>query len=435
MTGVCRSRVATERDVAVDAPSRTPDVKILAVQPYGDGAGHFAKYTLKVCEQIAQAGHEVTLVVNWIDVATYLPDGPSFTIVSLGPEHRFFPYEERRASSAFHWMLGRMRLNTAVLRRAAKLLHAQHFDVVQWFSYELVSSWVGSRLWWPRNSPPVAIEIAAANFDPAKHYGSPVERWWRLLMRRAAQSLLRWPVRGSNVNSASHVDALRDQLALPDTFPIEVVADTREIPSVRTPPAEARAHIGLDGYIGPIFLFFGTLRRDKGIETLAAAVELLDGVDFRLVIAGMPLDWDFPGDHAKLLNDPRVLATRDYVAEGAVDHYFFAADALLLPYPSFYAGSSGPMYDACARSLPVIASDVSEMGHFVRAHDNGLITPPDDPAALAAAIRAYAVLSGAERERYRRNALAVAQAVTRSTVAARFCALYERLVGAQPAAC
>jgi glycosyltransferase involved in cell wall biosynthesis len=408
-------------------------MKILAVQPYGDGAGHFAKYTLKVCEQIAQAGHDVTLVVNWIDVATYLPEGPSFKIVALGPGYQFFRYEEQRSRSAVRWMGGRMRLNVAVLRRAACLLREQHFDVVQWFSYEMVSSWIASRLWWPRASPPVAIEIAAANFDPAKHFGSFPERAWRQLMRRAAQSLLRWPVRGSNVNSTSHVDALRRQLGLSDAYPIEVVADTREIPNVRPSQTEARARIGLADYTGSVFLFFGTLRRDKGIETLAAAIRRLDGLDFRVVIAGMPLDWDFPGEHSRLLEDPRVVATRDYVAEGAVDDYFFAADALLLPYPGFYAGSSGPMYDACARSLPVIASDVSEMGHFVRAHENGMLVPPDAPDALADAMRTFAAFDGAGRERLRQNALTVARSVTRATVATRFCALYSRLVGAPPA--
>jgi glycosyltransferase involved in cell wall biosynthesis len=402
-------------------------VRILALQPYGDGAGHFAKYTLRVCQQIALAGHELTLVVNWIDVAAQLVDAPEFEIVQLGDAYRFFPADASRLQQRNRWMHARMRNNVAVLRRAAALAKSRPYDVMQWFSYEVISSWLTTAAIGRTGFPPVVMEVAAANFAPEKHYGSLAERAWRRLMRVAMRRLVRGPVHGINVNSASHEAALREQLDLPVAFPIEVVSDTREIPDDPPSRADARWRLGLGDYRGPVFLFFGTLRRDKGIATLAAALRALGDAEFRMVIAGMPLDWDFPGASGDLLHDPRVHVRREYVPEAEVDAHFFAADALVLPYPGFYAGSSGPLYEACARSLPVIVSDVSEMGHIVRAHGNGLVVPPDDAPALERAMRAVIVMGATDLDRMRRAALAIATTVTREAVAKRFCTLYDRV--------
>jgi glycosyltransferase involved in cell wall biosynthesis len=44
------------------------------------------------------------------------------------------------------------------------------------------------------------------------------------------------------------------------------------------------------------------------------------------------------------------------------------------------------IYEYMASGLPVVASDVGDLARVVRHGETGLICPPDDPAALAAAL-------------------------------------------------
>ncbi len=65
-----------------------------------------------------------------------------------------------------------------------------------------------------------------------------------------------------------------------------------------------------------------------------------------------------------------------------------AADAWLMPSRHEPFGSS--MLDAWAHNLPLIASDVDGPRHLLTHNENALIVPPDDPPALAEAIRLLA---------------------------------------------
>lgn len=313
-------------------------MKILALQPYGDGAGHFGKYTVRLCHEIGRLGHEVVLCTNFINAAEYLNETPALRLEQLGPRYSFFPFEQKKNASPLVWLFGRMRNNVAVLRRAVRLAERERFDVVQLFSYELVSTWLFLTSRRSATLPPMVIEIAAPNFSPEKYYGGRAERLWRRLQKLALKRMLGKYIQAVCMNSASHVPELRSQLGLPEGFIVECVGDTREIPQTPLDKSEARRRIGLAGYKGCVFLFFGTIRRDKGLDNLLKAFEMLpEGAECRLVIAGMPLDWSMSEEAKDVLSDPRVMTRSEYIPEDQIDAYFYASDALVLPYAGFYA--------------------------------------------------------------------------------------------------
>jgi len=403
-------------------------MKILALQPYGDGAGHFGKYTVRLCHEMGKLGHEVVLCTNLINPAEYLEETPAFRLEQLGPGYSFFPFEIKKSTSPLVWLFGRMRNNVAVLHRAVRLAERERFDVVQLFSYELVSTWLFLALRRPAALPPVVIEIAAANFSREKYYGGRAESLWRRLQKLALKRMLGTYIEAICMNSASHVPELRRQLGLPEDFIVECVGDTREIPQTPLDKFEARKIIGLADYTGCIFLFFGTIRRDKGLDNLLKAFGMLPAeLECRLVIAGMPLDWSPSEKARRILSDPRVVTRFEYIPEQEIDAYFYASDALVLPYAGFYAGSSGPLYEAGARGLPVIVSDVSEMGRLARERDLGLVVPPDHPQTLAQAMRVFIQCASQQRTVWSANGLALVQANSRSAIAQKFVQLYERV--------
>jgi glycosyltransferase involved in cell wall biosynthesis len=136
----------------------------------------------------------------------------------------------------------------------------------------------------------------------------------------------------------------------------------------------------------PTVLFFGALRPNKGLEVLAAATRLLAGDDVRVVIAGR-------GD-AALQNlatelaesDPRVTAEIGFASLERKRQLFAEASIVVMPYTAF-ASQSGVLHDAYGHARPVVVSDVGALGDTVREDGTGLVVPPNDPAALADAIR------------------------------------------------
>lgn len=129
-------------------------------------------------------------------------------------------------------------------------------------------------------------------------------------------------------------------------------------------------------------LFVGPVSRAyswKGLSVLADAIECLDLDDAHLRIVG-------DGDLAA------VYRARGHDVVGRVDEERLVreyGEASVVALPSLTAAESFGMClaeaNACAR--PVVASDVGGIPSFVRDDENGLLAPPGDATALAAALR------------------------------------------------
>lgn len=131
-------------------------------------------------------------------------------------------------------------------------------------------------------------------------------------------------------------------------------------------------------------LMFGRLYAYKGLGHLVAAERLLgDAVpELRVVIAGRG---DDPAALLPAMGDPARYDIRHrFIEDREVAQLFLDADVVVLPYVE--GSQSGVLNIAAAFGRPVIATDVGELGATVRGNGLGLVVPPGDPAALAAAI-------------------------------------------------
>ncbi|MCH8327336.1 MAG: glycosyltransferase, partial [Candidatus Marinimicrobia bacterium] len=151
------------------------------------------------------------------------------------------------------------------------------------------------------------------------------------------------------------------------------------------PRHEARQALGLGD--GPVMLYFGYIRKYKGVHTLLDALPLVrDRLETKTIIAG-----EFYEDKQPYLEkidrlelgEQLILADR-FIPDEEVNLYFSAADVVVLPYRS--ATQSGIVAIAQHYALPCIVTHVGGLPEMVTHGKTGLVVPPDNPRALADAI-------------------------------------------------
>ncbi len=153
---------------------------------------------------------------------------------------------------------------------------------------------------------------------------------------------------------------------------------------------EGRRRLGIPES-GPVLLSFGFIRRYKGLLTLLDAMPavLKELPDARLLVAGEFYEDAGPYHAAIRRNNlqQNVLLHTDYIPTERVGDYFAAADVVVQPYVS--ATQSGVAQIAFHFEKPLIVTDVGGLAEIVPDGEAGLVVPPEDPPALAAAIVRY----------------------------------------------
>jgi glycosyltransferase involved in cell wall biosynthesis len=138
-------------------------------------------------------------------------------------------------------------------------------------------------------------------------------------------------------------------------------------------------------------LFFGTIRRNKGLDVLLDAAESLR--DFTITIAGEARE----GEYFRTVVRPRVEQLRAkgvsielidrFIPESEVAGIFNCHSVLLLPYTSEFTAQSGVVFLALAHAIPVVASEAGGMRDLFAEHRIGTTFAEHTSAAFAAAVR------------------------------------------------
>jgi len=147
----------------------------------------------------------------------------------------------------------------------------------------------------------------------------------------------------------------------------------------------ARKRLNLNGF-KHVILFFGQIRKTKGLSTLLHAFrEVLNQCDnVVLVIAGRVVEGDFSpyGEIIRKLHlQDNIRVWLKYIPEEDVALYFSAADTVVLPYERIY--QSGVLLMALSYGKAVIVTDIEGMKEIIEDGENGLLFPVGDSTTLA----------------------------------------------------
>jgi glycosyltransferase involved in cell wall biosynthesis len=143
----------------------------------------------------------------------------------------------------------------------------------------------------------------------------------------------------------------------------------------------------------PVLLFFGAIRRNKGLMTLLDALGKIREGGGRLpllVVAGAMPDGESFSDYGRRIRElgleGSVLTRVAFISGEELPYYFAAADIVALPYDRAFAAQSGVLMEAYGYGRPVLVTDVGALGETVREDGTGEVVAPNDPEALAVAL-------------------------------------------------
>ncbi|MFA1539705.1 glycosyltransferase family 4 protein [Actinomadura monticuli] len=342
-------------------------MRIAIVGPAFPYKGGGARHTTELAHRLAAAGHDVVIESWRAQYPGFLYPGQQ-TISE--PEGEPFPGTRRRLDwrRPDGWW------------RAGRALRSRDLVVLVVLSTVQVPAYLGILAGIRRKTRVVAL---CHNVLPheRKPYDEP-------LMRR----LLR-KVDGVLVHTEAQAEVARGITGRP----VRVAQMAPHLPAERAPSEGDGSQGGAK--VHRRLLFFGLIRPYKGVDVLLRA--LAEGPDdVSLTVAG-----EYWGD---CLDDLRELARSldlesrvelrsGYVPAADVPGLFASADAVVLPYRMATASQNVLM--AYEHGLPVIATDVGGFAAQVRVGVDGLLCPPDDVAALAAALRRF--YEPGEPERFR----------------------------------
>ncbi|UCG25882.1 MAG: glycosyltransferase [Chloroflexota bacterium] len=137
----------------------------------------------------------------------------------------------------------------------------------------------------------------------------------------------------------------------------------------------------------PLLLFIGFVRPYKGLDILLDAMpRILRSRSLHLLVAGEFWQGDQPyvNQIHRLGIGQAVTMENRYLPNEELSAVLARADVVVLPYRT--ATQSGIVQLAFGSQKPVITTDVGGLAEAVQDGQMGLVVPPEDPEALAAAV-------------------------------------------------
>jgi glycosyltransferase involved in cell wall biosynthesis len=206
---------------------------------------------------------------------------------------------------------------------------------------------------------------------------------------------------------------------------VEFGIESQRLTVIPHPVFDAPIDNAVEPPSGRTMLFFGLIRRYKGLDLLVSALPRIlgDVPDARLVVAGDPLEPIEPVQRlASSLGVEHAIEWRlQFVPDGELRPLFESSAFVVLPYREIE--SSGVLALALGHGRPAVVSDLGAVGEHVREFQAGRAVPAEDVSALADACVELLTNEAALRSAFE-GALAARETLTWEASARRHEQLY-----------
>ena len=337
-------------------------MKILMLGPAHPLRGGIAAFNERLARAFMEEGHDVEMISFRFQYPSFLFPGTSQYSNAPAPSHLSIQ-STVHSLNPFNWFS----VGKQIRDKAPDILIVR-------FWIPLMAPCLGTILRIVRKNRKTKIICIADNIIPHE------KRWGdRLLTRYFIKPIDAFITMSETVlhdlRSFTQKPALLEPHPLYDHFGASI------------PQHDARVKLGIDTNKF-VFLFFGFIRKYKGLDLLLEAIAILKrkGInEFRVLVAG-----EFYEDRkaydslidALDLQQMLILKTH-FIADDDLRNYFCAADAVVQPYRS--ATQSGVTPLAYHFEKPMIVTNVGGLPAMVQHGQNGLVCAPE-PEAIALAM-------------------------------------------------
>jgi len=339
-------------------------MKILLVGPAFPYRGGIANFVAATSRHLHHRGHEVTIVNFTRQYPNFL--FPGKTQYETSPQ----TLPSRRVIDSI-WPLSWVKAAQAIRHFAPDLVVYNH-----WMPFFAMA--YGTMAWILRlQSPPRQICICHNVIPHEKHPGDRLLNQFflrqmdgHIVLSRAVEEELRqlWP----------HTRIRRVLHPIAETFagavPREEARRKLNIPSGKT-----------------VLLFFGYVRRYKGLDILLRAFSLVVEKNPNVFLLVVGEFYEPKPQFEAIIRqeelEDSVKILDQFVPNTEVGLYFSAADLVVMPYRS--ATQSGIIPIAYQFEKPILTTRVGGLVDFVEEGQTGFLVEPENPEALAASIETF----------------------------------------------
>lgn len=175
-----------------------------------------------------------------------------------------------------------------------------------------------------------------------------------------------------------------------------------------------------------VFLMFAGLTPYKGFDVLLESLSKIN-IEITLILAGMPYGYKHIINTLNYKNI-KIIKYLKYVEDEKIPLFFGAADVLLLPYKNEITGQSGPLTIAATYGVPMIGTNVGEIGSTISKYEIGKVIEPDNERSLTEAIIEFANYSNVKIEKFRNNCMDYSNNNSWDVMCSKIVSCYSKIV-------
>lgn len=343
----------------------------------GGNVGHGFIYSFKICNYLKEKNQiQLFTIDEPLKTEKFLASGIDVTLSKKFKAGRIDKNRFNRFKVLKNPIYGIYRIyyNYILLKEFYQRLN--NSDIFHLLEFEYVALYLYSLLHYGQLKKSI-LGIHIADFKWIK--GRPISvNIYKSLLKRPVSWMLKNCLHGT-----AHGNTIREFLIEDfslDPCRISALQYGCEIKIPDISQMNARNQIGLKNERRKIALFFGVFRSDKG---LIQVIENFHGINsnIMLLIAGSEGDIAFSAVEESIKKagiGARTHTTFKYFDEDEIKDYYYASDFVLIPHKGEHLAFSGPLSLAVEFCRPVVASNVGEIGRFVKDNNIGMTFSPDN---------------------------------------------------------
>jgi|GEM_PF-255856 len=370
-------------------------MKIVIVQPYAKGPGHYDAYTKRLCEGFLKENVEIVLVTANGTFNDWSKNLPIKEIVAISSKSFLVSSLDRDSSSKrFIRRLRFFYTSWITEKKAFSYFLKNNCDAIHFIDSEIITL---SILFCIFKKPkdvfftvPAPLEILEKSFHKQLYNAT------RILLSKKLFKLAK-PI----VHSKFIADSLIKNKIV--SYNIPVVSWGIDNARLTYSKQEARNKIGLlqNEYV---FGFFGYILPQKGFQFLLQNLSKLNNYKILAIIHSDKIgEEDSIRKQIKDNNLNNIIIRYGFASENDLALYISACDAVLLPYKRDFIGESGIMSLTLSHEIPLIASNVGKVGETIKQHNLGIVFEPESNLEFIKALDKFSNFSKNEIELIKKN--------------------------------